>query len=127
MHETIKKLKKKEKGKERKKEKAKQNKGLDSITRNTHNRVLMDEKSKTFCNDRHEFMPLKERDNEEKEKQNRRRNKIIFKLPESKKYELEDRKGEDIKKFIGFGKGIFKINFDIKRISRSSQDLVKVY
>ena len=67
----------------------------------------MDEKSKTFCNDRCEFMPLKERDKEEKEKQNRSRNKIIFKLPESKKSELEDRKEEDIKKFIGFGKSIY--------------------
>ena len=76
----------------------------------------MDEKSKTFCNDRCDYLPLKERDNEEKEKQNRRRNKIIFKLPESKKSELEDRKGEDIKKFIGFGKGIFKINFDLTMI-----------
>ena len=54
---------------------------------------------------------LKERDNQEKERQNRRRNIIVFELPESKKSEPEDRK-EDIKKFVGFCKGIIKINFD---------------
>ena len=53
---------------------------------------------------------LKERENE-KERQNRR-NIIIFNLPESKKSEPEDRKEEDIKKFVGFCKGITKINFD---------------
>ena len=53
---------------------------------------------------------LTERGNE-KEKQNRR-NKIVFDLPESQKSEPEDRKEEDIKKFIGFCKGIIKINFD---------------
>ena len=55
---------------------------------------------------------LKERDNEEKERQNRRRNIIVFELPESKKFEPEDWKEEDIKKFVGFCKGIIKINFD---------------
>ena len=55
---------------------------------------------------------LKERDNKEKERQNRRRNIIIFELPESKKSKPEDRKEEDIKKFLGFCKGIIKINFD---------------
>ena len=54
---------------------------------------------------------LKERDNE-KERQNRGRNILVFDLPESKKYEPEDRKEEDIKKFVGFCKGIIKINFD---------------
>ena len=55
---------------------------------------------------------LKERDNEEKEQLNRRRNIIVFKLPESKKPEPEDRKEEDIKKFIGLCKSIIKITFD---------------
>ena len=52
---------------------------------------------------------LKER---EKERLNRRRNIIVFKLPESKKLESEDRKEEDIKKFIGLCKSIIKITFD---------------
>ena len=43
---------------------------------------------------------------------NRRRNIIVFKLPESKKPEPEDRKEEDIKKFIGLCKSINKITFD---------------
>ena len=55
---------------------------------------------------------LKERDKEGKERQNRRRNIIIFELPQSKKSEPEDRKEEDIKKFVLFCKGIIKINFD---------------
>ena len=54
---------------------------------------------------------LKERDNE-KERHNRRRNLIVFELPESKKSEPEVRKEEDIKKFVGFCKGIIKIIFD---------------
>ena len=55
---------------------------------------------------------LKERDNEEKERQNRRRNILAFELLESKKSEPEDRKEEDIKNFVGLCKGIIKINFD---------------
>ena len=54
---------------------------------------------------------LKERDNELKERLNRR-NIIVFELPESKKSEPEDRKEEDIKKFIGLCKSIIKITFD---------------
>ena len=53
----------------------------------------------------------KERDNE-KERLNRRRNIIVFGLPESKKPEAEDRKEEDIKKFIGLCNSIIKITFD---------------
>ena len=37
---------------------------------------------------------------------------IVFELPESKKSEPEDWKEEDIKKFVGFCKGIIKINLD---------------
>ena len=51
------------------------------------------------------------RDNEEKE-QNRRRNIIVFDLPESRKSEPKDRKEEDIKKFVGFCKGTIKIYFE---------------
>ena len=36
----------------------------------------------------------------------------MFELPESKKPEPEDRKEEDIKKFIGLYKSIIKITFD---------------
>ena len=36
----------------------------------------------------------------------------MLELPESKKSEPEDRKEEDIKKFVGFCKGIIKINVD---------------
>ena len=52
---------------------------------------------------------LKERESEEKERQNRR-NITVFELPESKKSEPEDRK-EEVIKFLGFCKGIIKINF----------------
>ena len=43
---------------------------------------------------------LKDRDNEEKERQKRQRNIIIFKLPELKETNTEDRKEEDIRKFM---------------------------
>ena len=55
---------------------------------------------------------LNERDNEEKEKLNRRRNITVFELSESKKLKPEDRKEENIKKFIGLCKRIIKITFD---------------
>ena len=45
---------------------------------------------------------LTERANEEKERQNRRRNIIVFELPELKKFEPEERKEEDTKKFFDF-------------------------
>ena len=61
---------------------------------------------------------LKERDNEEKERQKRRRNIIVFELPESKKSEPEDRKEEDIKKFVGICNSIIKISFDQSMIER---------
>ena len=46
----------------------------------------------------------------QEKKPNRRRN--MFELPESKKPEPEDRKEEDIKKFIGLCESIIKITFD---------------
>ena len=55
---------------------------------------------------------LKERGNEEKEWLKKRRNIVVFELPESKKPEPKDRKEEDIKKFIGLYKSIIKITFD---------------
>ena len=55
---------------------------------------------------------LNKRDNEEKEKLNRRRNITVFELSESKKLKPEDRKEENIKKFIGLCKSIIKITFD---------------
>ena len=54
---------------------------------------------------------LEVRNNEEKE-WNRRRNKIVFELPESKKPEPEDRKEGDIKKFTVLCKSIMMITFD---------------
>ena len=53
---------------------------------------------------------LKDRDNEEKERQKRQRNIIIFELPESKETNTEDRKEEDIRKFIALCRNICKVN-----------------
>ena len=44
---------------------------------------------------------LKNRESEENDRQNRRKNIIIFGLPESKKTASEDRKEEDTRKFTG--------------------------
>ena len=49
---------------------------------------------------------LKNRESEEKDRQNRRKNIIIFGLPESKKTASDDRKEEDIRKFMGVCKNI---------------------
>ena len=73
---------------------------------------IMDTQEKRTVDEEVIAKSLKERDNEEKERQNRRRNIIVFELPKSKKSEPEDRKEEDIKKFVGICKGIIKINFD---------------
>ena len=62
---------------------------------------------------------LKDRDNEEKEWQNRRKNIIIFELPESKKSEPDDRKEEDVKKFVRLCKNICKINMTNDHIKRA--------
>ena len=62
---------------------------------------------------------LKDRDSEEKERQNRRRNIIIFELPESKKSEPEDRKEEDIQKFVGLCKNKCNINMTNDHIERA--------
>ena len=44
---------------------------------------------------------------------------IVFELPESKKPEPENRKEEDIKKFIGLCKSIIKITFDHSMIEHA--------
>ena len=62
---------------------------------------------------------LKERESEEKERQNRRKNIIVFELPESTKSEPKYRKEEDTRKFIGFCKSILKVNFDKEMIARA--------
>ena len=53
---------------------------------------------------------LKNRESEERDRQNRRKNIIIFGLPESKKTASEDRKEEDTRKFTGVCKNILKVN-----------------
>ena len=62
---------------------------------------------------------LKDRDSEEKKWQNRRKNIIIFELPESKKSEPDDRKEEDVKTFVGLCKNICKINMSNDNIERA--------
>ena len=60
---------------------------------------------------------LKNRESEEKDRQNRRKNIIIFGLPESKKTASEDRKEEDSRKFTGVCK-----NIDWERLLRTKTD-----
>ena len=49
---------------------------------------------------------LRDRENEEKDRQNRKNNIIVFGLPESKATENEQRKDEDIKRIVGLSKTI---------------------
>ena len=53
---------------------------------------------------------LQNRESEEKDRQNRRKDIIIFGLPESKKTASEDRKEEDTRKFTGVCKNILIVN-----------------
>ena len=53
---------------------------------------------------------LKNRESEEKNRQNRRKNIIIFGLPESTMTASEDGKEEDTRKFTGVCKNILKVN-----------------
>ena len=62
---------------------------------------------------------LKDRDNKEKEWQKRRKNIIIFELPESKKSEPDDMKEEDVKKIVELCKNICKINMSNDHIERA--------
>ena len=57
---------------------------------------------------------LKDRD-----RQNKRKNTIIFVLPESKKNEPEERQEEDVKRIVGLIKNIYKINFSQDLIDRA--------
>ena len=64
---------------------------------------------------------LKDRDIEEREKQNRRKNIIVFGLPESDKPESETRREEDIQKMVGLCRNICKIDItstDVRRAVR---------
>ena len=62
---------------------------------------------------------LKDRDNEEKERQKRQRNIIIFELPESKETNTEYRKEEDIRKFIGLCRNICKVNITEESLEKA--------
>ena len=62
---------------------------------------------------------LRDRENEEKGRQNRRNNIIVFGLPESKAAENEHRKEEDIKRIVGLSKTICQVNFTEEAISKA--------
>ena len=55
---------------------------------------------------------LRDYENEEKERQNRRKNIIVFGLPESEKTIPEEHKEDDVKKMVGLCKNICKIKFN---------------
>ena len=62
---------------------------------------------------------LRDRENEEKDRQNRKNNIIVFELPESKATENEQRKDEDIKRIVGLSKRICQVNITEEVISRA--------
>ena len=62
---------------------------------------------------------LKDRENEEKDRQNRRNNIIVFGLPELKATENEQRKEEDIKPIVGLTKNICQVNTTEEAISKA--------
>ena len=62
---------------------------------------------------------LRDRENEEKDRQNRRNNIIAFGLPESKATENEQRKEEDIKRIVGLAKNICQVNITEEAISKA--------
>ena len=62
---------------------------------------------------------LRDRENEEKDRQNRRNNIIVFGLPESKATENEQRKEEDIKRIVGLAKNICQVNITEEAISKA--------
>ena len=64
---------------------------------------------------------LKDRDIEERERQNRRKNIIVFGLPESDKPEVETKREEDNQKMVGLCRNICKIDItstDLRRAVR---------
>ena len=62
---------------------------------------------------------LRDRENEEKDRQNRRNNIIAFGLPESKALENRYRKEEDIKQIVGLSKTIWQVNITEEAISNT--------
>ena len=61
----------------------------------------------------------KDRDTEEGERQNRRKNIIVFGLPESDKPEPETRWEEDIQKMVGLCRNICKIDLTSRNVRRA--------
>ena len=62
---------------------------------------------------------LKDKDIEERERQNRRKNIIVFGLPESDKPEPETRREEDIQKMVGLCRNICKIDITSRDVRRA--------
>ena len=62
---------------------------------------------------------LKDKDIEERERQNRRKNIIVFGLPESDKPEPETRREEDIQKMVGLCGNICKIDITSRDVRRA--------
>ena len=62
---------------------------------------------------------LKDNDIEERERQNRRKNIIVFGLPESDKPEPETRREEDIQKMVGLCRNICKIDITSRDVRRA--------
>ena len=62
---------------------------------------------------------LKDRDIEERERQNRRKNIIVFGLPESDKPKPETRREEDIQKMVGLCRNICKIDITCRDVRKA--------
>ena len=62
---------------------------------------------------------LKDRDIEERERHRRRKNIIVFGLPESDKFEPETRREEDIQKMVRLCRNINKIDKTSKEITKA--------
>ena len=67
---------------------------------------------------------LKDKDIEERERKNRRKNIIVFGIPESEKPEPETRRKEDIQKMVGLCRNICKIDItsnDVRKAVRQGK------
>ena len=62
---------------------------------------------------------LKDRDIEKRERQNRRKNIIVFGLPESDKLEPKTRREEDIQKMVGLCRNICKIDITSRDVRKA--------
>ena len=62
---------------------------------------------------------LKDRDIEERGRQNRRKNIIVFGLPESDKLKPENRREEDIQKMVGLCRSICKIDITSRDVRKA--------